>query len=54
MALVMDGIMQTGGGALLLSGYLSTKKTLVREDVAFTLRPIATSSVLGLAAAGRF
>jgi hypothetical protein len=34
MGLVMDGLIQAAGGALLLTGYLSTKKTLIREDVA--------------------
>jgi hypothetical protein len=54
MGLVMDGFVQAGGGALLLTGYLSTKKTLVREDLALTLRPIVTPKAWGLAASGRF
>jgi hypothetical protein len=54
MGLLMDGVMQAGGGALLLTGYLSTKKTLVREDLALTIRPVASRSAWGLTAYGRF
>ena len=54
MGLLMDGLMQAGGGALLLTGYLTTKKTLVREDLALSIRPIVGSSAWGFAASGRF
>lgn len=54
MGLIVDGALQAGGGAMLLAGYLSTKKTLVREDLALTVRPVVSSSAWGLTAAGRF
>jgi hypothetical protein len=54
MGLIMDGGMQAGGVALLLSGYLSKKKTLVRDDLALTLRPLVAPSAWGVSASGRF
>jgi hypothetical protein len=54
MGLIMDGIMQTAGGTLLLIGYTSTKQELVRQDSAFRLGPTRVGSGYGLGASGGF
>jgi hypothetical protein len=54
MGLIMDGIIQAGGGSLLLTGYLATTKKLVRNDVAMTMSPGLVGTGYGLGAAGTF
>jgi hypothetical protein len=54
MGLITDGILQAGGGALLLSGYFAQRKILVRSDVALTIRPRVTNTGYELTAIGTF
>lgn len=54
MGLVMDGIMQAVGGTLLLSGYLATKKHVVRDDVSVNVRPMRVGTGNGLGLTGTF
>ncbi|WP_394834291.1 hypothetical protein LVJ94_48110 [Pendulispora rubella] len=53
---VLDGIVQTGGLAMLISGIASPKTVLVRNDLGFKmeLRPIATNTGMGLGLGGSF
>jgi hypothetical protein len=52
--LAMDGLMQAGGGAMLLTGYLATRKKLVRNNVAWTVTPSLIDSGYGLSVQGLF
>jgi hypothetical protein len=54
MGLIMDGVLQTGGGTLLLVGYLSTKQELVRDDVVLRIRPMRVGSGHGVGVSGSF
>ena len=37
--LILDGLIQAGGGAMLLAGIFSKKKVLVRQDAAQVVKP---------------
>jgi hypothetical protein len=52
--LVMDGIIQAAGGAVLLAGYLATSPKLVRNEPGFALAPAPVGSGYGLSALGSF
>jgi hypothetical protein len=54
MGLVADGVIQAGGGAMLLVGYLATKKKLVRNDLALTITPRRIGTGFGIGANGSF
>jgi hypothetical protein len=54
MGLLVDGIVQAGGTTMLILGYTLEKKTLVRSDMSWTVRPRSIGSGYGLAAAGVF
>jgi hypothetical protein len=54
MGLIMDGILQTGGGTMVLIGYLATKKRLVRNDWVMTISPRVIGSGYGIGASGAF
>jgi hypothetical protein len=54
MGLITDGLLQAGGGALLLSGYLAQRKILVRNNVALGIRPRVSSTGFALTATGTF
>ena len=54
MGLIVDGIMQTTGGVLLLVGYTATKQKLVLEENALWIRPMRVGSGGGLAIEGLF
>ncbi len=47
MGLIFDGIMQLGGGTMLLTGYTMQRKLLVREQWSLELRPGAIGSGYG-------
>jgi hypothetical protein len=53
MGLVFDGILQLGGGTMLLLGYTLEKKTLVRQ-LAITVTPGHVGSGKGLVVSGAF
>jgi len=52
--LIIDGILQAVGGALLLAGYLAPSEELVRDGVAFGVVPARVGSGHGLSAIGSF
>jgi hypothetical protein len=52
--LAMDGLMQAGGGAMLLAGYLTTRKKLVRNNTAWNVTPSLIDSGYGLSVNGVF
>lgn len=54
MGLIMDGIMQSGGGTLLMVGYLAPKKGLVREDATLRIVPMRVGSGQGVGIRGSF
>lgn len=54
LAIVADGLLQAGGAAMLLSGYLAKRAKLVRADQAWTVAPRRIGSGYGLAASGAF
>lgn len=54
MGLIMDGILQAGGGAMLLTGYLAKRKKLVRNDVSWSLAPSRFATAYGFSAIGTF
>lgn len=54
MALISDGVMQATGGALLLSGYVATRKKLVRQSRSLELRPGMFGMGYGMTVRGTF
>jgi hypothetical protein len=54
MGLVVDGILQGIGGALLASGYLATRPRLERQEFGFTVLPLRVQAGYGLSAVGTF
>lgn len=52
--LVLDALMQTTGAALFIWGVSSTKKVLVRDDVALTLTPARVGSGYGFVTRAQF
>jgi hypothetical protein len=55
MLLVLDGMMQTGGAALITIGYAAPKKRWIREDAAsLQLSPMRVGSGYGLGLNGAF
>jgi len=54
LGIVADGLLQAGGAALLLSGYLAKRAKLVRADLAWSVAPRQIGSGYGLAASGAF
>jgi hypothetical protein len=52
--LAMDGLIQAGGGAMLLTGYLTTRKKLVRNNIAWTITPHRVEAGYGLSILGVF
>jgi hypothetical protein len=55
MVLVMDGILQAGGGAMILTGYLAPTRKLVRKSaLTWSVGPRAIGTGYGLAAMGQF
>jgi hypothetical protein len=54
MGLIVDGVMQATGGALLLGGYLATKPQLVPNEEALRVRPMRVGSGYGVGVLGEF
>jgi hypothetical protein len=54
LGLITDGVMQTIGGSLLLSGYLAGRTRSVRSDLAWSVGPRRVGSGYGLAASAAF
>jgi hypothetical protein len=54
MLLVLDGLAQTAGAALLLIGVTSPKRLWVRQDLAVSVGPTRVGSGYGLGAVGSF
>ncbi len=54
MGLITAGVLQVGGGTLLLTGYVAQRKKLVRSDLSWSIAPRAVGSGYGLAAFGTF
>ncbi len=54
MGLIMDGIAQAGGATMLIIGYTSTKKKLIRDDMGLRISPRAIASGYGLMVSGDF
>jgi hypothetical protein len=54
MGLITDGVLQTGGGTLLLVGYLSTKQELVRDGARLRIHPMRVGSGQGVGISGSF
>jgi hypothetical protein len=54
MLLVLDGLVQTAGAALLLIGVTSPKKLWVRQDIALSVSPTRVGSGYGLGMHGHF
>jgi hypothetical protein len=54
MGLIADGVMQAAGGTLLLVGYLSPKKHVVRDGVSWNVRPMRIGTGQGLGLTGTF
>jgi hypothetical protein len=54
MGLILDGMIQTAGGTLLLIGYVSQKQELVREQPALHIAPTRVGSGYGIGVSGGF
>jgi hypothetical protein len=54
MLLVLDGLMQTGGGVALTVGLTAKKKVLVREQAAVRIAPMRVGRAHGLGVVGSF
>jgi hypothetical protein len=54
MGLIADGVVQTAGGVLLLTGYLTAKPTLVRDAATLRVAPMPVGTGYGLGAVGAF
>jgi hypothetical protein len=54
MGLIMDGVIQAGGGTLLLIGYANPKTHVIRDDAKLQIRPMRLGSGHGLGMAGSF
>ena len=54
MLLVLDGMMQTGGGVALTVGLTAKKKVLVREQAAVRVAPMRVGRTHGLGVVGSF
>jgi hypothetical protein len=52
--LVMDGMLQAGGGMMVLAGYVDPRKKLVHDSVAWSLAPRLMGTGYGLSAIGSF
>jgi hypothetical protein len=54
MGLIMDGVMQAGGGTLLLIGYANPKKHVIRDGVSVNVHPMRVGTGQGLGLTGTF
>jgi hypothetical protein len=54
MGLIMDGVMQTAGGTLLLIGYVNQKKHVVRDTATLRISPMQIGTGRGLGVVGTF
>jgi hypothetical protein len=54
MGLIADGVMQAAGGTLLLIGYASPKKHVIRDGVSLNVRPMRVGMGQGLGVTGTF